>query len=293
MFSIVVILLACGSEEPGSSTNSNTLPGIDVVTTIYPVTYFAERIGGEYVSVNSLVKPGVEAHDFEPGPSDIAALATADLVVYNHPSFEIWMADGLDATSNSSRVVVEAAADVFGVEGEDPHVWLNPVKAGAMAAKIRDGLITANPQLTDTFSTNAKVLIAELESLNEVLLRRLAICDRAEIVASHLAYGHLAEPLGVRQIGLSGISAESETSARRLADVIEEMKLLNLAYILQEPLVSSELAETVAAETGAEILELHPLGTLTGDEQAAGDDYFTIMRRNIEALALALDCSSS
>jgi zinc transport system substrate-binding protein len=265
-----------------------------VVTTIYPVTYFTERVGGDLVNATSLLKPGVPAHDFEPGPSDIIDLASADLVVYNHSSFEVWISDALDATANESRTVVEAAdIDISGTDSIDPHAWLNPLKAVAMVQKIRDGLSAAAPSSAAVFSENAEELIGELTILNDQIVERLSSCDHGEIVVSHLAYGHLTELLSVRQIGLSGLSAEAETGARRVAEVIDEMKRLDLAFILQEPLSNSDLAETVAREAGAQVLELHPLEALTSDEQRAGDDYFTVMRRNIGNLAIALDCAAS
>jgi len=290
--SVVAVLSACGSEEVDAPLSLNSVVVIDVVTTIYPVTYFVERIGGDLVSVTPLLKPGVPSHDFEPGPSDIIELAGADMVVYNHPSFEIWVADALDATANASRVIVQAAdIDASESDGIDPHVWLNPLKAVAMVEKIRDGLVAVLPASANVISANADDLIAELTALNDQIVESLAVCGHREIVVSHLAYGHLTGPLGVRQIGLSGISAESETGARRVAEVIDEMRELKLKFILQEPLSNSDLAKTVARETGVEILQLHPLEALTEDEQQVGDDYFTVMQRNIDSLVLALGCS--
>jgi len=294
MFSVAAVLGACGSHGTDARSSEDTLAGIDVVTTIYPVTYFTERIGGDLVNATSLLKPGVPAHDFEPAPSDIIKLAVADLVVYNHASFEVWVVDALDATANSSRTVVEAAdIDVIVGENIDPHAWLNPLKAVAMVQKIRDGLTAAVPASAADFSANADVLIGELTTLNDQIVERLAICVHSEIVVSHLAYAHLTELLSVRQIGLSGLSAESETGARRVAEVIVEMKQLGLTHILQEPLSNSDLAKTVAREADAEILELQPLEALTEAEQQAGDDYFTVMRRNIDSLALAMGCATS
>ncbi len=294
VISAVVLLSACGSEGSDEPSTQDSLPGIDVLTTIYPITYFTERVGRDLVNVTSLMKPGVPAHDFDPAPSDIIDLAEASLVVYNHASFEVWVDDALDATVSGSRTVIEAA-DIDTSDGgnADPHAWLSPLKAVAMVQKIKNGLTAAAPTNAGAFSENADELVVELTALSDQIMTRIANCRHNEIVVSHLAYGHLTELLGVRQIGLSGLSAESETGAKRVAEVIDEMRQLNLIYILQEPLSNSDLAMTVAREADAEILELHPLEALTTDEQRAGDDYFTVMRRNIEALALALGCTAS
>jgi zinc transport system substrate-binding protein len=292
--SIIVVPVACGSEGSADTSTQDTLPGIDVLTTIYPVTYFTQRIGGDLVNVTSLMKPGVTAHDYEPAPSDVIDLVEADLVVYNHASFEVWVSDALDATASGSRMVVEAAeVDPDGAGNIDPHVWLHPAKAMGMVERIRDGLITAEPTGASIFRANTDELIAELAALRDQMRDELGHCADSVIVVSHLAYGHLADALNIRQIGLSGLSAESETGARRVAEVIDEMKRLDLRVIMQEPLSNSDLAETVAREANAQILTLHPLEALTEEEQRAGDDYFTVMQDNIQALSWALGCRIS
>ena len=91
---LLLIALACTSEDSATtaevsalSPEPNVSPLLDVVTTIYPVTYFAERVGGDRATVESIIKAGVDDHDFAPTPSDIIKISEADVLVYNHPAF--------------------------------------------------------------------------------------------------------------------------------------------------------------------------------------------------------------
>ena len=121
--SIAMILLAlaafvaCGEDSDDDG-------GLSVVASIYPLGYFTERIGGEQVTVTVLVKPGVEAHGFEPTASDLRTIGAADLVVMNGLELEPWLERALEALEDSdTRVVLEAADQTLAIEGmaHDDH----------------------------------------------------------------------------------------------------------------------------------------------------------------------------
>ena len=336
----IALVAACGSDMPETNapatpaaptagTTADTPDRLDVVSTIYAVTYFAERIGADLVSVDSLVQPGAEAHAFEPTAGDLRKLALADVVVFANDSFESWVSDALNATTSSDRIVVSvveleenfeseqtnedehtdenehgdehADEDDHGDEyadedehvhgGGDPHTWLNPLEAISMVESIRDAMQSADPENSQVFAQNAAEVVAELRVLNAAISVALTSCELDAIVVSHLAYGHMLEPHGIEQVGLAGLEAEIESSAQAVASIVQEIEELGIRHILQEPALSSRLAETVASETGATLLVLHPLEALTPDEIAAGDDYFSVMNRNIESLVTALRCA--
>jgi zinc transport system substrate-binding protein len=271
-----------------------------VVTTIYPVTYFTQRVGGDRVLVTSLVPSGVEAHDFEPKPSDLRAIQEAKVVVYTHPAFEAWMADALKSAGPKLAVVQAAelhAKDNGGGDGHshsgiDPHVWLNPTDAVEMVDRIMEGLIQADTAGEAIYKENAATLVQQLDELKAAIASGLESCRLKAVVVSHEAYGHLLEGYGIEQIGLAGLEAElAETGPRRLTEISSRMKAEGIRHILVEPILSQKLAEQIAAETGAALLPLHPMESLTSTEIMAGDDYFKIMDRNLKTLKTALSCT--
>ena len=249
------------------------------------MTYFAERIGGERISVRSLIRPGIEAHDFEPTPGDIRAMSSADVLVYVDPGFENWVEDAVSSLNNDLVVVRTGDLAVA-----DPHLWLNPVQAADQARRIEAGFVEADAIGASVYASNGDSLVAEILELDGEFTDVLRSCNLRHIVVSHEAFGHLADRYGIEQIALSGLSAEFESTPQRIADVIDEMERLGISHILQEPILSDNLAKTVAAETGAVLLPLHPLESLTQEQVDAGDTYFTVMRRNLESLKTALRC---
>ena len=298
---VIAVFAACGSEpdEPADGK-------ITVVTTTYPLTFMARRIGGSRVSVVQLIKSGVEAHDFEPVPSNVRTIASADIFFYNHPAFEPWALAAATASGSRSGGTAQSNAIqtvILESEGEDhgsqevndadfdPHVWLNPLRAQEQAERIAAALVTDDPEGSLEYVRNSDGLEAELRGLDELIARRLSDCALGTAVVSHLAYGHMAERYGFNQLGLAGLSPEFESGPSHIASVIRQIDGLGIRYILQEPIANDRLAETVAAEAGVDILIMHPLAVRTFDEAKAGADYFSIMQANSEVLAMALQCS--
>jgi zinc transport system substrate-binding protein len=136
----------------------------------------------------------------------------------------------------------------------------------------------------------ADAFAARLRELDGELARGLADCDRRVIVTSHDAFGYLAERYGLEQVAVTGIEPEAEPAPRDLAKVVEQVRESGATTVYVEPLVSRELAETVAREAEVDVATLNPLEGLTAEEAEAGDDYFSVMRTNLAALREGLGC---
>ena len=304
VLAIAIALVAVVGTACASDTNSTPDDATVVITTTYPLTFIAERIGGDRISLTQLVKPGVEAHDFEPAPSDVRAISESDLFIYNHPAFESWALNAAAAASgdNENSTVAVWTVNLEG-EGEghggqeherstlDAHVWLNPLKAQEQADRILSALTEVDPDGSQIFTRNADALDIELRALDELIAAQLTNCDLYDVVVSHLAFGHMAERYGFHQIGLAGLSPEFDSGPSQIATVIEKIDELGINHILQEPIVSVRLAETVSAETGAQLLVLHPLEVRTGDEASQDLSYIDIMKKNADALGTAMACA--
>ena len=272
---------------------------VTVITTTYPLTFLAEKIGGNRITVQQLTKPGVEAHDFEPAPSDVRAISNSDLFIYNHPSFESWAFNAASASSTDGdnsptvtvqTIILESVGEDHGEGIVDVHVWLNPLKAQEQADRILSALIEIDPAGSQIYTRNADGLDVELQALDDLISTQISNCELNSVVVSHLAFGHMAERYGFEQIGLAGLSPEFESGPAKIAAVIQKIKELNISHIMQEPIVSNRLAKTVSAETGAELLSLHPLEVRTSEQASSRIDYIDIMKSNADALQNALRC---
>ncbi|MDP7088294.1 MAG: metal ABC transporter substrate-binding protein, partial [Dehalococcoidia bacterium] len=190
---ILVILLAI-SILTGCDRELEEADGgkINVVTTTYPLTFIAERIGGKRISIVQIVKPGVEAHDFEPAPSDVIQIKESDIFIYNHPSLEGWSSGLIDRSNISAdsntiwvqTIQLEESDKEHGHDehaGIDPHVWLNPLDYLEQSERILSGLVEADPQGSHDYTRNADALKVELLALDKNLSEQLSNCDITSI----------------------------------------------------------------------------------------------------------------
>ena len=307
---IIILVAALAYLTSGCTPRSNesqpetpqTKKQLKVYTTIYPLYDFARNIGGERVSVINMVPPGIEPHEYEPSPKDIAAVERGGVFIYCGAGMESW-AQRVEKTLKERGVIVvdgSKGIELLDIDGEpvkpdhsitmhsDPHIWLDPLRAVQIVENIKEGFCLADPQGKDYYETNASNHKEELINLHKEYQKALSSPPKRSFVTSHAAFGYLANRYGLKQIPLRGISPEAEPSPGRMAEVINKMREEKLDYVFIETTVSPKVSEIIASETGAKILVLNPLGNLTKDEIAAGKNYFSAMRENLEALKTAL-----
>lgn len=296
----LVAVLAAGCEQAPPPAAARPL----VVATFYPLYEFSRQVAGDRMEVITLVPPGVEPHDWEPAPPDIARLRTARVLIFNGGGLEPWI-DKLAA--DLEEAVVIDTTDGFELKspppaghthghgkqddhGRDPHVWLDPMLAQAQVEAIRGGLTRADPGGAEVYAQNARAYTERLSALHRAFEDGLRQCARRDIVVSHAAFGHLARRYDLRQVPVMGLTPEAEPSPADLARIVRFARQERVQYIFFETLVSPRLAETLAREIGARTLVLNPVEGLTKDEAAAGKSYVTLMEDNLQNLRTALEC---
>jgi len=268
------MLAGCGSS--GSASGRKT-----VVAAFYPVAYAAEQIGGPGYDVVNLTPPGAEPHDLELTPRAVGRIENADVVLYLSHGFQPAVSKAV-GQAHGTTVDVLADLPLHSATGQeagltaDPHVWLDPVLFEQVATHIGSAL--HHP--TGAFDAKLRRLDAEYR-------RGLQHCTRKEIVTSHAAFGYLAQRYGLKQVPITGLTPDSEPSPKQLAAVVRLVRRTHATTVFFETLVSPRLADTVAREVGAHTAVLDPIEGLTPSEQKNGDDYFTLMRKNLANLALA------
>lgn len=279
----------CAADGPGGTDD-----GLRAVAGFYPLEFVASEVGGEHVSVTPLAPPGVEAHDLELTPSQVAELSRADLVVFLR-GFQPAVDAAVDAHAAERGFDVGTAVPLLTAAGPDddhggtdPHLWLDPMRLAAIADEVADRFAALDPAHRADYLDNAAALRDRLTALDAEYAQGLAECRRREIVVSHAAFGYLADRYDLRQVAVTGLSPETEPNPGRLAEVISQAQRYGATTIFFEVLVSPDVAELIAAQVGARTAVLDPIEGLS---PASGDDYFSLMRANLDALRTALDCS--
>lgn len=276
---------------------------LDVVTTFYPMYEFTKNVVGDQGKVSLLIKAGTEVHDFEPSTKDVTRIQEADAFVYDSDSMETWVKSVKKSVNTKKVPFVKATGNMIlapGVTEEehdhkghhhayDPHVWLSPKRAIKLVENIRDALSKKFPRRAKIFKKNAANYIDKLQTLDKEYSEGLANAKQKSFVTQHAAFGYLALDYGLTQIPITGLTAESEPSAKRLAELSKYVKEYGINYIYFEGNASSAVSKTLADEAGVKTAVLSPLESLTQKQMDAGENYFSVMRANLKALKKTTD----
>lgn len=282
---MVLLLAAVASACVGGGTSDDGK--VPVVAGFYPLAEAATRVGGDRVAVRNLTPAGAEPHDLELRSTDIDRIETASVVLYLGRGFQPAVEE---AARRGRGEAVDLLAGDTGLRGDDPHVWLDPTRMADIAERVRAALVRADPSGQAIYDANAAAYSAELLALDAEFLGGLSTCTRRTIVTSHAAFGYLAARYGLTQEAASGLDPESEPDPRRLSELAAKVRADGVTTVFSETLVSPEVAETLARESGARTAVLNPIEGLNEDEEAAGKDYAALMRENLGTLREALGC---
>ena len=321
---LILFTAACGQIEALPKDNSDE-DKLTIYTTVYPLTYFTERIGGNLVQVKSIYPTGSNEHTFDPTQKDMMNLADADLFFYIGMGLEGFVDNAkktlaneqvkLIATSNSvsdDDLVQEQAheeegtdedahEDEHGHENEavenhddhdhgdiDPHLWISPTISIKLAKSIQDSLIEQDPANEETYTKNFEALQTELETLDTKFQEMANNVPNKTFFVSHAAFGYLAGAYGLEQVAIAGLNSQDEPSQKELTEIVELAKKKQIKTILFEQNVSSNLAKVIQSEVGAESGILHNLSVLTEEDIQNEETYFTLMEKNLATLEEAL-----
>lgn len=306
-----VMLLAACSQKNDAEPDQSEEGKLKLFTTIYPFQFFSERIGGDLIEVESIIPPGADAHSMEVTMKKMMEIAESDAFIYSGTGLESFADAVVDATNDEDMKVVRAAEDVSFITGYkdeheehneenhdekeeqnemnvDPHVWLDPMRSVIIAENIRDAFIEIDPANEGEYKKNFDALQKELEQLNTEFQELVNSAETRKFVVSHSAYGYWEDAYGLEQIAISGLSPTDEPSQVELAKIIDTVRENNIKYIFFEPNLTNKIADMVKNETGTTPLELDNLEFISEENIDANEDYFAIMRKNIEALSNAL-----
>ena len=279
---------------------------LKVVATNFPCYDFARQVCGDGAEVTMLLKPGTEAHAYDPTPADILAMGNADLFVYIGGESDAW-ADGILASFDEgdrpatlrmmdcvSDLVEEDDADAGhhgAVPEYDEHIWTSPVNAAAMVRALGEALAGLDGADADAFREAANAYAAQIEGIDGALRRLVEGAKRKTLVfADRFPFVYLTREYGLDYVAaFSSCTADTEPSAQTVMALIDRVVSEDIPAVYTIELSTQAVARTVAEETGAGILTLHSMQTVTQDEFEAGESYVSLMQRNLEALGRGLE----
>jgi zinc/manganese transport system substrate-binding protein len=320
MQSVTFLLIAFLIAATSPAAQAETAKKLEVVASFSILADFVEEIGGNRVSVTSLVGPDSDAHVYEPTPKDVQKVALANVIVVNGLGLEGWLNRLLEA-SGAKAPVIEASAGVEAIEGEhheeehhegehqeedhqagesdhehgvqDPHAFQSIRNAMIYVKNIAQGLCKAAPDDCEAFKANAATYSAQLEGLDQEVRTAIGRIPpgKRRIITSHDAFGYFAHDYGISFLAPEGISTDAEASAADVAKLIQQIREQKASALFVENISDKRLIEQIARETGFKVS-----GVLFSDalsaETGPAPSYIGMMRHNVRTILGAIDHSS-
>ncbi|HIS56975.1 MAG TPA: zinc ABC transporter substrate-binding protein [Candidatus Fimimorpha excrementavium] len=308
---LAIGLTGCGEAKSRTWSENGKLK---VIATVFPYYDFVRQIAGDAVDVELFIPAGSSTHSFEPTPKDMIYLQEADLVIYNGGHMESFMdpileaADGegdllcmMDYVEPLEELIVEGMEHEHEIEEHghthdhdeeghvseyDEHIWTSPKNAVLLVQAICDALSEKAPEYAGLFRENTEEYLGKLRELDERFEEVVADArNKIMIVGDRFPLRYFAESYGLDyRAAFSGCSEDSEPSVRTVAYLIDRVEEYQIPVVYHMELSSTRIADTIAEETGAKVLEFHSCHNVTKEEWEAGATYLELMEGNVEKL---------
>jgi ABC-type Zn uptake system ZnuABC Zn-binding protein ZnuA len=293
-------LVVAGCSASGAGAGGDRTGGggrLRVVATTTQVADLAANVGGDRVQVTSLLKPGIDPHDYEPSPADIDAIAHADLVLENGVGLEAWLGDTIDSSGFDGPVADTSQGVRLRMVGgaADPHIWQNPRNAERMAANIERGLAAADPSAATTFQANLAAYTRQLQALDSEIQRQIDSLANKKLVTNHDAFGYYIDRYRLQLVGsvIPSFDTSAELSGRDIRDLVAKIKATRVKAIFSETSLPPRTAETIGREAGVKVVtgEDALYGDTLGPRGSDGDTYLKMIRHNTRTIVSNLSGS--
>ncbi|MGD0818153.1 MAG: zinc ABC transporter substrate-binding protein, partial [Methanomassiliicoccales archaeon] len=201
------------------------------------------------------------------------------------------------SASNETKMVIVQGSGEEEVNGvvhkhglNDPHFWIDPISAKTQVNNIAHAFETADPANATFYQSNADNLNGRLDALNQEYVVGLQNRTKNAIITTHEGFNYMAQRYHFDAYGAVGISGDNQPSAQDIATLADQVRTLGLHYVFSEPIFSDAVINTIASETGTQVLVLDGIHGRSGVH--VGMDYFQIMRANLQALEVGLEVTS-
>ena len=281
IFTILLFIIGCSNKSSNENASDTSNTKLQVYASIYPIYDFAKKIAGDKADIYNMTSAGSEPHDFEITSKDMANLTKANLFIYNGGGMEHWV----DTVKDSIKDIkyIEASLGIPNDE-LDPHFWLSPIKAKKEMENIKNAFIEIDSDNADYYNSNYNVYAARLNDLDNTFRNYLSNIKNTNLVVTHPAFGHFCKEYSLNQVAI----ARDEADPKAMSETITFIKNNNVEAIFYEDFSSSKLVDSIAKETGVKIYTLNPIESLSEEYINSGEDYFSVMEKNFEALTNGL-----
>jgi manganese/iron transport system substrate-binding protein len=263
---IAILSVACSGTSPSAAPSGAS---VSVVTTTTVFADLVGNVGGDHVSVRSLVPNGGDVHTFDPKPSDAVALSNADVVFMNGLGLDDWLTELVRNAGEAQLPIVKLGENLpdveyiandpaesgGGAQPNNPHLWMDVMYARKYIDRIRTELDQIDPAHASDYDANAATYDGTLVALDQYVRTQFDAVPQAErkLVAFHDAFPYYAREYGLTIVGVVVDAPGQDPSAGQIADLISAIRAANVRLILSEVQFPDTLVRQIASETGARV----------------------------------------
>lgn len=266
---ISVIFTGCASNKTtankttdnNASSNKGADGKLSVLTSFNAIDKLVKEVGKDNVESRPIVKPGVEAHDFELTPRDLEDLNKSNLLFINGLGMEHWAeADKLTANNKSLKIVdLSTNIDAIKDPETDPHIWLGSKELRVMATNVYKALSEADKANDNYYKENLNNFIEELDALDKEYLPKFENHKGKAFVTGHEAFAYLCRNLSLKQMAVEGVFEEGEPTPQKIKELIDFVKSQKITTVFLEENASPKVSETISRETNTKLVAIPTL----------------------------------
>jgi manganese/iron transport system substrate-binding protein len=302
---VLLAAVACGDDNKNGATETGDGP-VRVATSISVFSDMIRQVGGDRVSVLSLIPPGADAHTYQPGPQDVKKLGDVRAVFINGAGLEESLMGVLENNTPAGAPLVELSAGLRPItfeaeavgptaadddhaeeehEGANPHFWLDVQNAKRYVERIRDTLAEVDPEGRAAYAANADRYLKELDDTDAYIKSQIATIppDQRKLVTFHDAFPYFARAYGLDLVGFVVRAPGREPSAREIKELGDTIREQHVKTVFKEPQLSAKVLDRAAADAGVKVDVLYS-DALTKEIAS----YVAMMRRKADTVAAGL-----
>ncbi len=280
---------------------------LNIVTTAFPPYDFARQLAGAGAKITMLLKPGGEAHTYEPTPQDMIAIENCDIFLYIGGESEDWVDRLLESVDDSSMEALalmdcvdlldeEMVEGMYAREGEDhggsdEHIWTDPANVVKICEKVTEVLKSVRPENAKVYEENLAAYKEQLLALDEQFRQIVDSGSRKTIIfGDRFPFRYFAHAYGLDYYAaFPGCSSESEPSVATMIYLTDKIRELHIPVVFTLEMSNEKIADVLCGETGARKLTMHSCHNVSRKEFESGETYLSLMKKNAENLREALN----
>jgi len=299
---LFVLLMALSAGACGGAPNASATAPNDtyrVITTTSVFADLAKMALGDAAYIESIVPAGIDVHTFQPSPSDVEKIQSADLIIANGLGLDGWIGSLIEASGKGdvdtlllgggldqeSGWVYLSNAETSGAL--DPHIWLDPKGGILYVQRIADRVSRDAPDLATRIAVSSAYGVNSIAAVDQDLAAEFSAIDpaRRKIVTMHDAFGYFARAYEIQIVGVAVAAPGQDPSAQEIRALIDAIRAAGVTALFSEVQLPSKVLDQIAAETGTTVLQ-----DLYSDALGAApaDSYLGLMRTNADAILGAM-----